>query len=94
MQQINRTMALPFVAFAVDDALCQHVPGRVVDHPDARLVGFSTGYDMVFVACWSYLPDVTLDAEEACEMAIDLLLEKCWFADPDDPQACQPVVVL
>jgi hypothetical protein len=37
----------------------------------------------MFVAVWSYLPGVMLDADEAEAIAVDLLLEKGWFADPE-----------
>lgn len=92
--QITREQALPLVAYCVDDALSLYPTGDVHDHPEARLVGFQAGAEMVFVAVWSYLSKAPLDAEDACELAIDVMLEKRWFANPGDPQDCQPVVVL
>ncbi len=86
--QITREQALPLVAYCVDDALALYPASEVHDHPEARLVGFGAGFDMVFVACWSYLSEAPLDAEDACELAIDIMLEKQWSED------CQPVVVL
>lgn len=92
--QITREQALPLVAYCVDDALALYPSSDVHDHPEARLVGFDAGAEPVFVAVWSYLSNAPLDAEDACELAIDVMLEKQWFANPDDAQACQPVVIL
>lgn len=92
--QITREQALPLVAYCVDDALALYPSSDVHDHPEARLVGFQAGFDMVFVAVWSYLSTTPVSAEDACELAIDVMLEKQWFANPDDPQACQPIIVI
>lgn len=92
--QLNREQALPLVAYCVDDALALYPSGDVHDHPEARLVGFDAGAEPVFVAVWSYLSTTPVSDEDACELAMDVMLEKRWFANPDDPQACQPVIVL
>jgi hypothetical protein len=68
-----------YVSFAVDDAgsprdISQGIP----DH--ARLVGWQCGFEPLYVAVWSYLPGVTLDDEEAMELATDYLVERKWFS--------------
>jgi hypothetical protein len=74
---MNREQALPYVAYAVDDALSER---RVDEMPaNARLVGWQCGAEPLFVAVWSYLGG-RLDDDEATDLAIDLLLEKNWFA--------------
>jgi hypothetical protein len=79
---MNRTEALPFVSYAVDDALSERAP---TDAPEnARLVGWHCRAEPLFVAVWSYL-GVTLDDEEAEELARDILQERRWFADNDNP---------
>jgi hypothetical protein len=55
---------------------------------NARLVGWQCGYAPLFVAVWSYLgSDALPDLAEAEELATDLLQEKRWFADNDNPPA-------
>lgn len=76
--------ALPYVAFAVDDAMAErnieNLPARY------RLVGWQCGFEPLFVAVFSYLPDCEPDYAEAIEIATDLLVEKKWFAgEPTDP---------
>ena len=74
---MNRNQALPFVSFCVDDALSER---NVADMPaNARLIGWQCGFEPLFVAVWSYL-DCLLDADEAIELATDLLSERHWFA--------------
>jgi hypothetical protein len=82
---MTRSDALRFVSFAVDDAASQR---DIKDMPpNARLVGWQCGFEPLFVAVWSYLPDVRLAAEDAADLATDLLIERNWFADgqPKDP---------
>lgn len=75
---MTRDEALPYVSFAVDDALAPRDPK---DAPsDARLVGWQCGFEPMFVAVWSYLGHA-LDDEEATEIATDLLVERHWFSD-------------
>ena len=74
---MTREMAMPYVSYAVDDALSER---EVAEMPaNARLVGWQAGFEPLFVAVWSYL-GVRLDDEEAEEIAADLLQEKKWFA--------------
>ena len=81
---MTRTQALPYISYYVDDALSEHAAS---DMPaNARLVGWQCGFEPMFVAVWSYL-DAPLDEAEAEEIAIDLLLEKNWFADREQLDA-------
>lgn len=75
---MTREDALPYVSFAVDDALSERQPAEAP--PNARLVGWQCGFEPLFVAVWSYLPDVTISADDAAELATDLLSERNWFA--------------
>ena len=68
------------ISFAVDTALAEIHPLDTEKLQGLRYVGFMGGFELVWVAVWNYLGG-PLDAEEACELAIDLLLEKKWFAD-------------
>jgi hypothetical protein len=74
---VTREQALPYIGYCVDDALSEH---PVTHFPaKATLVGWQCGFEPMFVAVWSYL-DVKLDADEAIDIATDLLEEKRWFA--------------
>jgi hypothetical protein len=76
---MTRNEALPFVSFALDDALNVR---RLAEIPaDARLVGWQCGFEPLFVAVWSYLPGLRLDADTAAVIALDYLAELDWFAD-------------
>ena len=75
---MTREQALSYLAYAVDDALCERKLSEVP--ANARLVGWQCGFEPVFVAVWSYLPGTRLDDDEAEEIAADLLREKHWFA--------------
>lgn len=75
---MNREQALPFVSYAVDNALSERQPSEAPEN--ARLVGWQCGFEPMFVAVWSYLGG-RLDDEEAIDLAVDLLSEKNWFAD-------------
>jgi hypothetical protein len=85
---MNRAQALPYVSFAVDDALSER---KVAEMPaDARLVGWQCGFEPLFVAVWSYLGDdgtaPRVDADDAADIARDYLAERKWFAgDPTEP---------
>ena len=75
---MTREQALPYVSFCLDDALSVR---SINDMPDnARLVGWQCGFEPLFVAVWSYLPGVKVDADEAEEIARDYLAERNWFA--------------
>lgn len=80
---MKRTDALEYVSYAVDDALSERDPGEAP--ANARLVGWQCGFEPLFVAVWSYLPGVRLDAADAEDLARDLLQEKGWFSDNDNP---------
>jgi hypothetical protein len=78
---MNRSQAIPYIGYCVDDALAERV---LSDMPkNARLIGWQCGFEPMFVAVWSYL-DVPLDDEEAEELAMALLIEKRWFAGEPD----------
>lgn len=98
---MNREQALPYVSFGVDDALASYTRdgNQMVagiyrrDIPaNAVLVGWQAGFELLFVAVWSYLPDTKLEAGEAEELARDLLQERRWFADNDNPPAADYVL--
>lgn len=78
---MTRNEAIPYVSYAVDDALAERQISEIPDH--AKLVGWQCGFEPLFVAVWSYL-GIPLSNQDAEEIAIDLLLEKDWFADPDN----------
>jgi hypothetical protein len=82
---MTREQALPYVAYCVDDALAERELKDMPPH--AVLVGWQVGFEPLFVACWSYLggEECNPDYAEACELATDLLVEKKWFADNDNP---------
>ncbi len=81
---MKRSEVIPYISYCVDDALAEHSAGEIP--ADARLVGWQCGFEPLFVAVWSYLPGVKLDAGEAADIARDLLTEKNWFADePTEP---------
>ena len=80
---MRRSEALPYVSYCVDSALSER---KLADMPEnARLVGWQCGFEPLFVAVWSMFDGVELDEEEAEEIAIDLLVEKSWFADGAKP---------
>jgi hypothetical protein len=79
---MKRKDALEYVSYAVDDALSERDPGEAPKN--ARLVGWQCGFEPLFVAVWSYL-NVKLDDDEAENLAKDLLVEKQWFSDCENP---------
>lgn len=82
---MTRDKALPYVAHVLDDALSDSHPLADMK-PDARLIGWQCGFEPLFVAVQSYLPNVCLEDDEAVEIARDYLAEKHWFADePTEP---------
>jgi hypothetical protein len=82
--------AVRYLSFAVDDALSER---RTDERPDnARLIGWQCGFEPLFVAVWSYLPGVTLSDDDAEELARDLLQEKRWFADCDNPPPADYII--
>jgi hypothetical protein len=75
---VTREEALPFVSYVLDDALSPHPVAELL--PNAVLVGWLCGFDPVFVAVQSYLPNTTVDRTDAVDIAIDYLTELGWFA--------------
>lgn len=85
---MNRKTAMQYIGGAVDDTGAER---EYSDIPaNARLVGWQCGFEPMFVAVWSYLPSITLDACEAEELAADLLIERQWFAG--EPTAADYVI--
>jgi hypothetical protein len=84
---MNRSDALKYVSFAVDNALSERSPAEAP--ANARLVVWQCGFEPMVVAVWSYLGG-RLDDEEAGALATDLLDEKGWFEDGP----CEPDYVI
>jgi len=87
---MKRAQALSYVSFALDDALAVRTGEPIPDN--ARLVGYQCGFEPLFVAVWSYLPGITLDAGDAEDIARDYLMERKWFADCDNPPDADYVI--
>jgi hypothetical protein len=79
MADLTRKEALPYVGYILDDALQGHAGENIL--PNAVLVGWQAGFEPLFVAVQSYLPNTALGADEAIEIATDFLVERKWFAD-------------
>lgn len=74
---MTREQATPYISRCVDDALSDR---SIDDMPaNARLVGWQCGFEPMFVAVWSYLPDTRLDDDDAIDIATDRLVEAKWF---------------
>ena len=85
---MNRSDAVPYVSFVVDDTGCgrelgadQHAVIRNAcedkfSYP-SRLIGWQCGFEPLFVAVHSYL-DVELEDTEAEDMAREYLEERGW----------------
>lgn len=84
---MKKTDMLKYVIHCLDDALNvrSYWELQEADFDRVRLVGWQVGFEPVFVAVWSYLPNVTLTAEDAEEIATDYLIERKWFADGPFP---------
>lgn len=82
---MKRAHALPYVSVALDDALAVRTGEPIPPH--ARLVGWRCGFEPLFVAVWSYLPDVRLDADDAEGIALNYLIERGWFGDEEPRNA-------
>jgi len=81
---MNRADALPYIAHVLTDALGALPLDQL--RPDATLIGWQCGFEPMFVAVQSYLPGVTIDADDAEGIAVDYLDEMGWFADgPTEP---------
>jgi hypothetical protein len=84
---MNREQARALVGYAVDDACSRRHICEIPD-PDTnvRYVGWQCGFEPMFVAVWSCLPNVRLDAVDAEDLARDLLHEVGWFSgEPIEP---------
>lgn len=68
------------LSYAVDDAGSERSTDEAIGLEKIRYVGFRAGFELVWVAVWSYL-NVSLSESDAEELAVDLLMEKGWFAD-------------
>jgi hypothetical protein len=77
---ITRAQARQYVAHGVDDAAQHCQPKDVPDHDRVRYVGYDAGFVPMVVAVWSCLPGCEIDADEAEDLATDLLIELKWFA--------------
>lgn len=81
---LNKTELMPYVSYGLDDALSPRDPNDAP--PNARLVCWQCGFEPMCVAVWSCLPDVSLDDDEAADLATDYLAEIKWFSDgPQQP---------
>jgi hypothetical protein len=88
---MTREMALPYVSYYLDDALAERA---ATDMPaNARLVGWQCGFEPLFVAVWSYLPDTSLSDDEAIEIATDFLRERNWFSEDSRPDGRVSAIV-
>lgn len=79
---VTKEKAMSYVSFAVDDALAIRSIAEIPSN--ARLVGWQCGFEPLFVAVWSHL-GVSLKGDEAEDIARDLLVERKWFADCENP---------
>ena len=79
-----------YVSYAVDDTGARRDLAAMP--ASARLVGWQCGVEPLFVAVWSYLPGVTLEADEAEAIASDFLAEREWFADNANPPAADYII--
>lgn len=94
---MNRTIATEHVSFVVDDARVGRIgrelhtdPYAIVRNTPAYkhasiLVGWQRGFEPLFVAVHSYF-DISLDDDEAIEIATEYLIEHGWFSgEPKEP---------
>lgn len=80
---LTREQAIPYIAHVLDDALSARTLADLL--PNARLVGWQCGFEPLFVAVQSYLPDTQVDADNAEEIATDYLAEIGWFDGEPKP---------
>lgn len=79
---MTREMAIPYISYVLNDAL-NDLPISALQN-NATLVGWQCGFEPLFVAVQSYLPDTIVDADEAIEIATDWLEEIDWFSDVEN----------
>lgn len=82
---MTRKDLLPYVSFAVDDALADRTGEPIPEH--ARIVGWQCGFEPLCVAVWSYLPGCRVEVDDAADLALDLLVERGWFAGESPREA-------
>ena len=73
---MKREDAISYVGHHIDDAQSPD-PKPITEH--TRLVGWQCGFEPMFVAVHSYLPECKCDDGEAEDLAIDLLREIGWW---------------
>jgi hypothetical protein len=84
-------MALPYVSYVLDDALsADHAVADML--PNATLVGWQCGFEPLFVAVQSYLPDTLIDGQDAEEIAAGYLNERGWFGEAG-PHDCDYIIL-
>jgi hypothetical protein len=76
---MKRHDALQYVGYHLDDALSPKIDAPIPDN--AVLVGWQCGFEPMFVAVSSYLPNVTLSKDSAVDIAVDYLMEIEWFGE-------------
>jgi hypothetical protein len=68
------------ISHVLDDALSSdHTVAEFVANGRGVLVGFQCGFDQLLVGVMSYLPDCTVDDDEAIEIAEDYLRDIGWL---------------
>jgi hypothetical protein len=84
--EMPRNDALKYIYRVLDDSLNVTRVSEGFMKDDAHLVGWECGFEPMFVAVQSYLPDVRLTEQEAIDLAMDFLTESKWFSDgPVEP---------
>ena len=81
---MDRNQAIEYVGHVVDDALNGRRIGSdqfAIVKENSTLIGWQCGFEPMFVSVHSYLPNVTIDTEEAIELAINYLKEINWFGE-------------
>ena len=80
---MTREQACGYISFCVDDAMQLR---STDDMPaTARLVGWQCGFEPLFVAVWSRLPDLRVSDLSAEIIAAAMLEGRGWFADGPTP---------
>jgi len=78
---------IPQIVYVLNDALSLVPKAKL--RTDARLIGWYSEFDPMFVAVQSFLPDVVLDKDEAIEIAMEYLDEIGWYLGiPTYPDFC------
>jgi len=78
----EKTALLEYVGYIVNDGLdgkrVHSLAGVNVDLDRDRLVSVQCGYEPTVVLVQSYLPDISIDEDEALDLAKDYLIEIGW----------------